>query len=705
MMKRKNTYRRLFQKPFFILPMILIFSFQFCCLNRSFAQEHLSYINARTILLNTLKKTTIDKSFSQSINHFYFTTCDSLIKKNVMIDNKPIRSILTRLFDASVNKFNNKSIAILRIPSLNHYFLQTIKVYKKQPLKILYREIGIIQTGILETAFEGLPLGDSISTFSGLREMLNTPYYISTRLQLPRYAPYKDTLLYFLSNAEPEILVNKINDHDSLFTALVKQSNNTTVKAVTQIKSDAYFNQVIPFSLAILQNRITVDQIKLLTLKPQEYYCSFIEEAIRLHTSPEPETRAFLAQQIADLNKSLASQYYINEINMLHESPDKIRFQILQTLSARELYFLLVGGSGELYTSSFLYVYKKFLKEAEIEGLDEFFKNIDYYQFTQFISNISGYGLVSDLVNHMQEEKFALLIGSYFRTLKSTQLTDNQIILNAMTLSDVLFETRQHSTIRTNLSAQLGDLENPAGANDIMLQRLYRGLKDILQDKDKNNSDSTYDILPVIRLLKQQCIVQAQFYYDDDDACMSFNNSTATYDTKMWEKTDRGNYIFFQSRHGNNMRIYMNKPMTDAGCDAAQDEMLSAIGLDGFEVTSIIHRGHSYYLFQSLKKIPSSCQLVFLGSCGGYNEVLDVFELNPDMNIIATRNIGSTLINDPLLYRINTDIVNNKDIVWDNLWQEFTAKLPSKTTRDLFSSYIAPNKYIGVQFIRKVFNF
>ncbi len=84
---------------------------------------------------------------------------------------------------------------------------------------------------------------------------------------------------------------------------------------------------------------------------------------------------------------------------------------------------------------------------------------------------------------------------------------------------------------------------------------------------------------------------------------------------------------------------------------------------------------------------------------------LKIFELNPDVNIIATRSVGSKLINDPLLEHINTDMVKNRDINWDTFWKEFGAKFQSKQTKDLFSAYIPPNKYIGIKFIRKVFNY
>ena len=81
------------------------------------------------------------------------------------------------------------------------------------------------------------------------------------------------------------------------------------------------------------------------------------------------------------------------------------------------------------------------------------------------------------------------------------------------------------------------------------------------------------------------------------------------------------------------------------------------------------------------------------------------FEFDPDVNIIATRSVGSKQINDPLLDRINTELVNNRDINWSASWKEFDTKFQSKQTKDLFSAYIPPNKYIGVKFIRKVFNY
>jgi len=702
-MPAKARYKLLIYYPAMVLLVLL------ACIsifhNTAYSQRYPAYTEARTKLISTLKKSNIDKAFTDAIDRFYFNTCDSLINKKVTIDSKPVKEILTRLFVACEQHINNRFITFLRIPSVNNNFLLTVRNYKKQPVRILYREISISQSSILEEAFEGIALGDSITTFVGIREMLNTPEYISSRLYQARYLPYKDTLLHFLANSAPEILTKKLAENDSLFTTLVKSSRNITVQAVSQIKKDIYYDKTLPFSLAILEKRITTEEIKKLTLVPQDYYKAFIEEMISLHTRAEPGRRSFLEQPVANLNKTLAYQYFICEINMLHELPDKMRFQVIDNCSARELYFILTGGSGELYTSSFLYLYKKFIKESEAEGLEKFFTDIDYYQFDQFIATISGYGLVDDLVKHMEEEQVAGMLGKYLTRLTSKQLTDNEIILKAMTMSEIIHSVRHHRELKELLLSHLQQIEKTNIQYDIMLQRMYQGFKLQLLDENGYDYDSTYTMLTVNRLQRNNSMVQVCFFYNDEDGCNTFDKSTATYRSGSWDKKELENYIVFISKTGNNMRVYMNKPMTISGCDAAQDDMLSTIKQEGYEATSFIHRGHSYHLYQSLRKITASAQFVFLGSCGGYNEVMKLFQLNPDVNIIATRNIGSSQVNDPLLHKINMALVNNKNIIWNDLWQEFNAGLPSKQTKDLFSSYIAPDKYIGIKFIRKLFNY
>jgi hypothetical protein len=701
-MRNKPLFHKFIFKPAQWLARGMIFLCSLLSALSSFSQEGLDYETARSNLVNTLEARFIDKTFSQNIEEFYFTTCDSLINAHIVIEDRPIRDILLKLFVTCQDKLRSRSISILRIPALNNFFLQTIQLYPKQPINKLFRQIGITQTSILQSAFDGLALGDSITTFVNLRDMLNFPYLIANRIQETRYAKYKDTLLYFLANGAPDEFLRKLEEKDTFFTSLVNNSTNRTVKVVEQQNLDYFFERLLPFSLAISENRISKDEIIQLILSPPDYYHAMVEEIIRLHNDPDPQTSNYLQQPIAELNKEIAYIFFIDEINNLHELPEKTRFKSISSLPPIDLYFLLIAGGNQMYTSSFLYVFKRFLHEADKEGLEKFFDRIGYYQFDQFISNISVYGLVHELVHYLQEEKFAGLLIQYLDRLHNTQLSDNEIVLNGMTISEVLYEIRNYPKLNALL---VTELEKPASQYDILLQRMNKGFLDILMDKRDYNTDQAYDVLSMDQLKKNGVIVQAWFFFDDEDACISFASGTALFNNKSWYKTDFGNYVVFSSRIGNKVKVYMNKPKSDVGYDEAQTEMLNAIREQGYEVTCYIHRGHSYHFYKSLSKMTSSARFVFLGSCGGYNEVLKIFQLNPNVHLIVSRHTGSRLINDQVLERITRAMVNNKDIKWDALWREFNARFRTIQEKDLFSSYIPPNKYTGVKFIRKVFNY
>ena len=79
---------------------------------------------------------------------------------------------------------------------------------------------------------------------------------------------------------------------------------------------------------------------------------------------------------------------------------------------------------------------------AKKGGLKNFLNGIDYYQFGQFVTNVSVYGLVDNLVEKLHPEKFAELMGNNFTKVLSTHLTDNEVIINAMTISEILHEIK-----------------------------------------------------------------------------------------------------------------------------------------------------------------------------------------------------------------------------------------------------------------------
>ncbi|MFM7840153.1 MAG: hypothetical protein ACKO6K_11330, partial [Chitinophagaceae bacterium] len=113
-----------------------------------------------------------------------------------------------------------------------------------------------------------------------------------------------------------------------------------------------------------------------------------------------------------------------------------------------------------------------------------------------------------------------------------------------------------------------------------------------------------------------------------------------------------------------------------------------------------VHRGHSYHVKSTLKRIGSSARIVLLGSCGGYNNLSEVLSISEDAHIISSKQTGTMFVNDPLLQAINTQLLAGKNINWVTLWQSLAARLGTSAARASFDDYIPPYKNLGAVFMK-----
>ena len=83
-----------------------------------------------------------------------------------------------------------------------------------------------------------------------------------------------------------------------------------------------------------------------------------------------------------------AGLYFINEINGLHESPDAVRFKIIDNLSPEELYYLAVMQEELIYTSSYVRgVYPRIWQKMKTPRGDSLLVNIRFDHFKKWIKN------------------------------------------------------------------------------------------------------------------------------------------------------------------------------------------------------------------------------------------------------------------------------------------------------------------------------
>jgi hypothetical protein len=104
----------------------------------------------------------------------------------------------------------------------------------------------------------------------------------------------------------------------------------------------------------------------------------------------------------------------------------------------------------------------------------------------------------------------------------------------------------------------------------------------------------------------------------------------------------------------------------------------------------LVHRGHTWYVPKTLEYLTSSARLVFLGSCRGLENSYSVMALANQAQLISTRGIGTTSINDALLRAINDELLSGaKTLDWERFWHAQEAKLGSNP---MFRDYIPPSR-------------
>jgi hypothetical protein len=209
--------------------------------------------------------------------------------------------------------------------------------------------------------------------------------------------------------------------------------------------------------------------------------------------------------------------------------------------------------------------------------------------------------------------------------------------------------------------------------------------------------------------------IERHFFYDDSDGVQSFQNFRRTYESDpAWEVDDQQTYVHFTGTgpSGRRIEIFANVPIDghlpqnqarDGEAERRQQAIAEAMEKRQLVATVIVHRGHAFWTERTIGYITPAARLVILGSCGGLYEVHRVIEASHESQVIATRGIGATEINDSLLKAVNDRILNGDRVIqWAEFWHGLTA-VAGKS--GLFHDYVAPHQDPGIVFLRAYYRF
>jgi hypothetical protein len=220
-----------------------------------------------------------------------------------------------------------------------------------------------------------------------------------------------------------------------------------------------------------------------------------------------------------------------------------------------------------------------------------------------------------------------------------------------------------------------------------------------------------YKIPPVYGLSNAQLadsagmVVEQLFFYGDKDGIESFHNFLSLFrGRKEWQLIQREDWVEIIARTGKAVRIYANIPHDNSGGDdldaRAQLRLSQNLADSNLHPSIVVHRGHSYHLKYTLEQLPESSKVVILGSCGSYQNLDAVLAVCPDAHIVSSKEVGTRLVNEPVLRIINESLRTGNGVNWVRVWKQLLAQLRDGYARERLDNYIPPHQNLGALFIK-----
>jgi hypothetical protein len=539
----------------------------------------------------------------------------------------------------------------------------------------------------------------------------SNPDQILVTLKKHPELPFRDSMIKVVAQKDPMRLYDFASAKDPFSDAILSIRDDSLVMTIAKMARSSKNGQLyFPFLDNIIARRITlpeIDQVKDDNLK---YYRLLVQ------TRLDYVSRSLSGEKIIsmeDLDKMLirkAIDPFINTINELHEKPDAVRFAILEQLNAQELYYLVIAGETELYTSSYVKgVFPRMMQKYGNRG-DSLLISVNFDRFKKFIKMAAGYNTLGDfLASIPDKDRAQLLMTAFVNNLeKSKGLEDGVDVADSYAsiyeimkpvASDML------DNIKLNLDRNIKE-NNKRGT--VMYNLLY---KLFLSVDSTQNIDLTkeFGIPPVYNINYQSLVddtahkvVMQVFFYGDDDGKMNYNGFISELNRAGWKMAIDNPYWFaFTSPKGQPVVIYANKWFDDKKDESAIDKAQAALGHyledKGIQPTIVVHRGHSYWVKYTIDQIQPNAKIVLLGSCGGYNVIHSVLQHAPDAHIIASKQTGKKDINQPFMNILNEKLRTGSNIDWIPLWKEFRGKAGNV---EGFDDYVPPYKNLGALFIK-----
>ncbi len=550
---------------------------------------------------------------------------------------------------------------------------------------------------------------DDIAVYKRLEA---SPEHIIQFLENKPGFQFADSLLEVVAANDPKKIFSYIEHGKPILRDKILQSNNIYLRQIALLSVDKNSAEVLPFLIQLAEERITTDSILKSRLDVPKYFQSVVNALTESKTSNDA---SFAFQKILRRGlKEKSLYFYVNQLNELHNEKEEVRFASVKGLRPEDIYYIITSCGDELYTSSYLGLYKRLMQYFKPVSADSLFVIVQYDNFRIFMRLAANYNVLTDFLNSMSQENAAGLLKRFVSGIE-TDINDG--VEKAMDIADSFTGLDSAIVIREIIHDELRSNLNRCQSNQSFFGiRLYSILLQVFDlVEQKNSFNKLWTTLGNYEMLDRKAlqnkngeIVQLVLFYGDEDGVASFNSFQKVFsDTAKWKISKTRNWLEIRSVSDEPIILYANIPLDgkEEMDLRAQDSLVYFLKQQSIEPVVLIHRGHSYHVNNTLKRFTPSVKLAILGSCGGSNNAISIANINPDAQIIVSKKTGSKSINDPIIDEINKTLLNKEDLSWPIVWENLRNRFSKdEFTLNLFNEYIPPGKNVSL-FVLKLFNF
>ena len=655
--------------------------------------KHLQSISIDSAIIYPLSRSL--ESEIKSI-HKYILTAGALTSAEKQ---KAVQSLVYFIVELDKN-IVNQNLEVYDLPATFRSYRSILQaVMYNKPTGDFLSAAGPRRSQVLAAAFKEYRQSSLLEDVAVYKRVASSPEFILPFLESKPGYRFTDSLLYVAAVNNPVKFISYLNKPNNRLQQKIRNTDNIYLQQIVFLSEEKNAAALLPFVTQLAEETITIDSILKARLDVVKYFQLMVNT---MKESPAGDPSFVFGQLLRNGLKEKSIYFYGNYINEQHNATDAVRFASIKGLRPEDIYYIITSAEEELYTSSYLGLYKRLMEHFPNQTSDSLFQIVNYDNFRVFMRMAANYNVLPDFLSRMPHESAASLLTQFISGIETDANTGLE---KAMDIADSFTGLGNAADIiaiiQDELETNLARCKKEQQYFGIRLYSILLQVFDLV--KQSNNLDKLWSTLGNYELLKQRTlqnkkgeIIELVLFYGDDDGVASFNNFQKLFtDTGKWEVSKTTSWLTIRSKTPEPIVIYANLPLDykDESDLRAQEALFAHMQQQGAEPSILVHRGHSYHLGKTLRKLQPSVKLAILGSCGSYNKAISIASINPDIQVIGSKKMGSKSINDPVISMINETLLSGSDLYWPEVWEKLTTRFTrDQTTLNLFNEYIPPGK-------------